>query len=189
MQRFLPVLIALVLLFLTAGCNLNQEADFQKGNEAFKKKDYETALREWRPLAEQGHAEAQYWLGVMYGRGQAVPQNHKIALKWWKLAAEEGHAWAMIHLGASYRFGKGVPKNLVYAYMWYDIAASQGHEIALGNREDVVKEMTRSIANRWSTNQAPGNRHGIAKEMTPSQIGKAQELAAECVKKKYKGCD
>ncbi len=28
-----------------------------------------TALREWRPLAEQGNANAQFFLGVMYDKG------------------------------------------------------------------------------------------------------------------------
>ena len=46
MKQSLPVLIALVLLFSTVGWS----ADFLKGLEAYVKGDYETALREWRPL-------------------------------------------------------------------------------------------------------------------------------------------
>jgi len=61
MQRSLPVLITLLLLFSTVGWS----ADFQKGLEAYEEKDYEIALREWRPLAEQGFAAAQYNLGLM----------------------------------------------------------------------------------------------------------------------------
>ena len=53
MQRSLPVLIALVLLFLTAGYNLNQKADYQKGLEGYEKSNYETALREFEPLMDQ----------------------------------------------------------------------------------------------------------------------------------------
>ena len=33
--------------------------DFNKGGEAYLRGDYETALREWGPLAEQGDAAAQ----------------------------------------------------------------------------------------------------------------------------------
>ncbi len=39
-------------------------AGFAEGVAAYERGDYATALREWRPLAEQGDAEAQYNLGV-----------------------------------------------------------------------------------------------------------------------------
>ena len=52
----------------------------RKALAAYNKKDYETALREWRPLAEQGYANAQYNLGVMYDRGEGVPQDYKTAV-------------------------------------------------------------------------------------------------------------
>ena len=45
-------------------------ADFQKGLATYKVGDYATALKEWEPLAEQGRAEAQNLLGVMYNKGK-----------------------------------------------------------------------------------------------------------------------
>jgi hypothetical protein len=36
---------------------------FDEGQRAYEQGDYATALREWRLLAEQGHAEAQRNLG------------------------------------------------------------------------------------------------------------------------------
>ena len=41
-------------------------AGFAEGVAAYHRGDYETALRELRPLAEQGDADAQYNLGIMY---------------------------------------------------------------------------------------------------------------------------
>ena len=32
--------------------------DWDKGNDAFEAGDYATALKEWRPLAEQGNIDA-----------------------------------------------------------------------------------------------------------------------------------
>ncbi len=49
--------------------------------------DYATALREWRPLAEQGNAEAQFNLGSMYYHGYGVPQDYVQAHMWYNLAA------------------------------------------------------------------------------------------------------
>ena len=38
-------------------------------------------------MAEQGDADAQNNLGVMYNEGQGVPQDNKEAVKWWRLSA------------------------------------------------------------------------------------------------------
>ena len=63
--------------------------DFDKGIAAYSRGDFATALKEWRPLAEQGHAKAQRDLGVMYFKGEVVPQDDVEAVKWFRLAAEQ----------------------------------------------------------------------------------------------------
>ena len=57
-------------------------ADLWKGMDAYENRDYATALREWTALAEQGHAGAQYNLGLMYARGRGVPRDDEQAVKW-----------------------------------------------------------------------------------------------------------
>jgi len=66
-------------------------ADFDEGWAAYQRGDYATALREYRPLAEQGGATAQYNLGLMYANGQGVPQDYVQAHKWLNLAATQGN--------------------------------------------------------------------------------------------------
>ncbi len=56
-------------------------AGWDEGIAAYERGDYATALRELRPLAEQGHAPAQNILGVMYTEGQGVPQDDAEAAK------------------------------------------------------------------------------------------------------------
>ncbi len=53
------------LLALVLACALSAPAwaGFDEGLAAYKQGNYKTALREWRPLAEQGHVSAQYNLG------------------------------------------------------------------------------------------------------------------------------
>ena len=85
-------------------------------------------------------------------------------MKWWRKAAEQGNAKAQRNLGLMYAKGKGVTQNNVYAHMWFNIVAANGDKDAQKNR-DIV-----------------------AKRMTPADISKAQELARQCVRKKYKGC-
>ncbi len=65
-------------------------ADFQAGVEAYKRGDYDTALKEFRPLAEQGDAFVQFNLGVMYIKGQGVLQDYVLAHMWMNLAAAKG---------------------------------------------------------------------------------------------------
>ncbi len=63
--------------------------DYETGKEALKRGDYATALREWRPLAEQGDAQAQFNLGHMYANGEGVSLDYVQAHLWWSLAASQ----------------------------------------------------------------------------------------------------
>src|SRR3972149_5103692 len=74
---------------------------------AHERGDYATALRLFRPLAEQGGAPAQNNPRVMYGSGQGVPQDYREAAKWYRMAAEQGHAFAQYNLGVMYESGLG----------------------------------------------------------------------------------
>ena len=53
-------------------------------------------FRQTLQLAEQGVAEAQYNLGMMYYTGSGVHQDYAEALRWFRQAAEQGHAEAQI---------------------------------------------------------------------------------------------
>jgi membrane associated rhomboid family serine protease len=58
--------------------------------------DYATAVETWRPLAEQGHAEAQYFPGLIYGKGESIAQDDCVALKCFRLADLQGYVAAQI---------------------------------------------------------------------------------------------
>jgi len=61
---------------------------------AIKRRDYATAVRLIRPLAEQGDASAQYNLGVFYDNGLGVPQDKVRAYMWLNLSAAQGREGA-----------------------------------------------------------------------------------------------
>ena len=96
-------------------------SSYQKGFGAYDRGDYATALKEWRPLAEQGLSQAQYNLGLMYAEGEGVAQDYQEAVRWYRLAAEQGHASGQFSLGAMYTAGQGVPKDYVLAHMWINL--------------------------------------------------------------------
>ena len=163
---------------------------------AYQRGDYATALREWRPLAEQGNPEAQFNLGAMYERGQGVTQDDTEAARWYRKAAEQGNANAQFFLGVRYIEGKGVPQDYARAVGWWRKAAEQGVAEAqynLGNMYYNGKGVPQDYvqAHMWSNlaasrfppseyrDQAVKNRDIVAKKMTPAQISEAQKLARE----------
>ena len=89
MRRIAATLAVVVALLFSAG---SAWADFDDGLAAAQRGDFATALQEWRPLAEQGDAHAQFNLGIMYDNGWGVPENDAEAVKWWRKAAEQGYA-------------------------------------------------------------------------------------------------
>jgi len=62
----------------------------EDADAAVKRRDYATAVRLIRPLAEQGDATAQYTLGVFYDNGLGVPQDHIRSYMWFDLSATQG---------------------------------------------------------------------------------------------------
>jgi TPR repeat protein len=133
---------------------------YEDGDAAYKRGDYSTALRLWRPLAEQGHAKAQNNLGLIYADGLGVPQNYATAVKWYRKAAEQGHAIAQSNLGVMYRDGEGVSRDYVEAHKWFSLAATREYKMGADWRDI------------------------LAKKMTPAQIAEAQRLAREWKPKK-----
>ena len=187
--------VTLVAVFLVA-LAAPAWADFQAAWVAYERGDYATALREWRPFAEQGNATAQYHLGIMYGNGLGVPRDFAQAVKWYRLAAEQNNAVAQSNLGAMYDNGLGVPQDYAEAVRWFRKAAEQGDAAGqsnLGamyaNGRGVPQDYVQ--AHMWSKLAAaklpPGeerddavmNRDVSAERMTPAQIAEAQKLARE----------
>lgn len=85
----------------------------------------------YRKAAEQGHIAAQFELGMLYARGDGVPQSYHRAAEWLKLAAGLGrHREAQFALGDMYFNGRGVPHDYGAAMSWFRKAAERGHPVA-----------------------------------------------------------
>ena len=65
-----------------------------------------------RQAADQGDANAQFNLGVMYDFGEGVPKDDAEAVEWYRLAAEQGYANAQFNLGLMYANGEGVRRTM-----------------------------------------------------------------------------
>lgn len=107
-------------------------ADFESGLAAYARGDYPEALRELRPLAEQGDARAQARLGTMYINGEGVAKDAEEGVRWYREAAAQGFVDAQVNLGTAYARGEGVAKDDALAAQWYRMAAEQGDPEAQG---------------------------------------------------------
>jgi len=81
-MRNLTATMCLTLAVLLGSAGMSWSADLQKSFTAAQSGDFATALREWTPLAEQGDANAQFNLGVMYDEGLGVIQDYVRAHMW-----------------------------------------------------------------------------------------------------------
>ena len=104
------------------------EQQFQQGLEATKRGDYQTAFKLWLPLAEQGDAQAQFNLGLMYDKGQGVKQDYAESVKWVTKAAENGSAAGQFKLGVAYLLGLSVQKDRTLAKEWFGKACDNGDQ-------------------------------------------------------------
>ena len=114
---------ALFLIFMQAG---SAWAGWDEADAALERGDYETAVREYRTLAETGDAEAQFNLGLMYRVGEGIPRDDHEAARWFRRAAEQGLADAQANLGTMYGNGVGVPQDHAETYFWLSLAAATG---------------------------------------------------------------
>ncbi len=151
--NFNRLIYATLVLSLGLMANSACQAGLQESYDAYDRGDYKTALEEFRILAEQGYAKAQYNLGFMYATGEGVAKDNTEAMKWFRKAAEQGYADAQYSLGIMYANGKGVPESFIQAYAWVNLATAQGYKEAIE-----WKELLRKL-------------------MTPSQIADAQKLS------------
>lgn len=121
MKSFL--LAVMMVLALTGAA----QAGLDEGLAAAQSGNFEKAYRVWRPLAENGDADAQFSLGLLYENGKGVNQDSAKAAAWYRKAADQGNASAQNKLGLMLYNGEGVERDLNAAFKWIRKAAEQNH--------------------------------------------------------------
>ena len=89
--------------------------------------NYEKAAAWYLRAAEQGNANAQYRLGLLYWDGKGVEQNYSEAVRWFTEAAKQNHAEALNCLGVFAENGYGMERDDRQAAEWYTQSAEQGN--------------------------------------------------------------
>jgi TPR repeat protein len=170
MQRFFFAMLLVLTCATGASPETMVTADsIEEAEFAYDRGDYTQAARLFSPLAEQGAASAQFYLGLMHEKGRGVRQDYPTALTWFRKAAAQGYAGPQNNLGLMYERGRGVRKDLVRALMWYHVAG------ALLNGDEGKAALKR--------------RDHLTSQMTAAQIEQAQEMARRCQQSQFKECD
>jgi uncharacterized protein len=192
---FVARLLVSAILFAFITLPPTASADpFEDGVSAFERGDYATALRIWRPLAEDD-PRAALNLGVMYAEGLGVQKDAVEALRWLGPAALVGEPNAQMHLGVMFAEGiGGRTPDYEAAAAWYRAAAEQGnadaqvllafaYSIGEGVPEDYVAAhmwvnlAAAKLPSGKARDAAVQLRDQLANKMTPAQITDAQKLA------------
>lgn len=106
------------------------ESQYAAGLALWLSHDYEEAFQCFKRLAEQGHAGAQYSLGMRYYLGEGTLTDKKKAFYWFTQAAEQGDAQAQYKLGILYYVGEGTSADMKQAACWIKKAYENGFENA-----------------------------------------------------------
>ena len=203
MNQLLKQLLLVLCMFTLSGQVIADS--LTNATRAYDVGNYADAAKQFRALAEQGNADAQFKLGWMYELGEGVPQDIKEAINWYQLSAKQGNASAQLSLGTRYLTGVTVPQDFKAALKWNRLSAEQGNgfaQFSLGGMyahgQGVPKNF---VAGYMWTNICAANatdndllqlctklRDSLTKIMTPAQIAEAQEFARKCTANKFKGC-
>src|SRR5258708_11438254 len=95
--------------------------------------DNDEAAKWLRLSAEQGDAQSQYNLAVLYTQGLGVPRNLKEAANWMQKSAGQKLAAGELGLGVLYENGQGVPQDSIEAAKWYQKAVDQDNPESMNN--------------------------------------------------------
>jgi TPR repeat protein len=102
----------------------------EAGVKAFDQGDYQSAYEYWLPLAEEGDAEAQLFMGVLYRYGLGVNLDMKQSAYWYESAAGNGDVDAQNEIGLFYELGLGVKQDIWVAESWYERVREQDYCLA-----------------------------------------------------------
>lgn len=107
--------------------------ELDAGVAAYGKREYQTALKLLRKPLENGDAEAQFFVGMLYREGKGVVRDTAAAMRLFRLAADQGYPRAISAVGYAYDHGIGVPQDIDTAISWYRKAITANEPDAFTN--------------------------------------------------------
>ncbi|MEO1034803.1 MAG: caspase family protein [Pseudomonadota bacterium] len=109
------------------------------------------SLQRWTGPAEDGDAEAQYYVARIYANGMDnVPVSYDQAAVWYQKASDQGHNEAMQELGYLYEQGLGVEQDALLALNLQRKASGLGDDLdyayKIADAEAIADDLTERLA-------------------------------------------
>ncbi len=104
-------------------------------------KDPEKAFVYFLELGRDGDADAQNFLGTMYGYGVGTKLDFAESASWWEKSANQGHAKAQASYGQRLLYGTGVEKNVPKGLMFLMLSAGQNEVTGANTLKDILPSM------------------------------------------------
>jgi len=157
---------------------------------AYDAEEFDRALPDLKAASENGNAEAQYRLGMLYRFGWGVEKDFQAAREHFLTAAENGHPEAQSELAKMFKDGRGMDRDYVTAAKWFEKAAMQHQGVSQLNLARFYRSgrgVEESWPHAWAwfslavTNEymdAIGHRARLQAKMTEEQIDEAKEILA-----------
>ena len=156
--------------------------EFKEGSAAYDVHDFQVAAAKLVPLADAGHAGAQYLLAEMYRWGRGVEENAEKAFHFYKTAAGQGHPTAAFSLyllllsagKSTPEAMQSLPKDAAASTHYLNIAVTRFKELGEGGDIDAMNylgflfhhgigvELDGAEAIRWYTKVFDAGGHGAA---------------------------
>jgi len=200
MKRFKSTVLALGACFLASmaltveiHAQAKENANFEAGIAAYQVNNLPLAYKEFLAAAQEGHADSQFNVALMYEKGIGVGKDEKEAVLWYGKSAAQGNAAAQYNLGVLYENGLGTGIDYAKANAWYRKASVQGDALAIGNlgmlyvrgqgvKENKVAGVALLLVSA-TLDSSPENhaRQNITatRGLTAEMIGEAQALSGE----------
>ena len=108
------------------GINTQAIPTIEEAIKDYEEKNYKFAFARFYAFAKAGNPIAQWYLSMMYIRGDGVIEDKKKGFEWMSKSAEQGDLDAQYQLGRMYALGEGVNKDPKQAFIWMSKSAEQG---------------------------------------------------------------
>jgi Sel1 repeat len=168
---------------------LPRNAQMEQARKLLGNKDYQNAHSVLMNLAQQGHAEAMFFLALMHERGNGVAQNPQEAIRWYTRSALGGWSDSMFNLGQRFYKGEAVQPDLAKAADLFFLVATTGDPdgqwafgVLIAAGEGRPKDLIEGCG--WLLLAANQGHEGAKKElqtfrqqMTAEQMGDAEAVA------------
>jgi len=129
LKRPLKRLAVIALVLWPIGA---EAANYNDALQYIQAAKYGLAMKEFKQLAEEGHAPSQFSLGLMYHLGRGVDKDQAVAYEYYKQSALKEHPPALNNIGMMYLNGDYVAQNRDVAFRLFQ-KASTTHAQAMDN--------------------------------------------------------